>query len=335
MFESFVLRHRLPSYRLSQLYQGVYQDYIDSFDMLSTWPAKLREQLQAEIPFPFLHSVSSLNSLKRDTEKVLFERQNKKTVESVLMRHTDGRNTVCVSCMTGCPVGCTFCATGTMGFGGNLEAHEIVAQVLYFAGVLKKEGKSVSNIVFMGMGEPMLNLKEVEKAISICTDPKKMGMSIRRITISTSGIIPQLSEFIQSGFTGRLAISLHAPNQKIRELLMPVAKNNPYQELLRLIDEFIMRTHRRVSIEYILIKNVNDRKEHAKELARLFARKLVHINCIPYNAVSGVTYERPTWESMRVFTGVLKQFSIPHTLRVTMGDDIQAACGQLSDKKMI
>jgi 23S rRNA (adenine2503-C2)-methyltransferase len=329
MFEAFIQTHTLPNYRVQQLYHGFYQEYLDSFQELSTWPKDLREKIIQEVPFTSLRVELHQTSKRNDTEKVRFIRKNGKMIESVLMRHTDGRNTVCVSCMSGCPIGCTFCATGKLGFQGNLDANEIVDQVLYFARKLKKENQSVSNIVYMGMGEPMLNLKEVQKSIEILTDPGKVHMSMRRITVSTSGILSALQTFIDSGFRGRLAISLHAPNQAVRERIMPIAKSQRFDALLKIIDSYIHLTNKRVSIEYILIKNINDRKEHARELSRLFAGKLVHINCIPYNPVKGVSYERPSREDMNTFVKILSLSGIPHTLRITMGDDIMAACGQL------
>lgn len=331
MITAFVKTHQLPTYRVSQFNTAYYQDLIPTFDDLSTWPKELREQLKKELPYTTLTPVRQAVSARRDTVKVVFERiSDKKRIETVLMRHRDGRNTVCVSCMIGCPVGCAFCATGKMGFFGNLTGREIVDQVLHVARLLKKEQQSVSNVVFMGMGEPLLNLKNVREAIAVLTDPEKMAMSIRRITVSTSGHTENLKKLLAAGFTGRLALSLHAPNQRLREKLMPIAKQFPLPELMDVLEEYAKKTNKRISFEYTLIDGVNDTKDHAEELARFMGHRLTHVNLIPFNPVAGVPYKRSTPVAMQNFSALLTNRHIPHTVRVTMGDDIAAACGQLA-----
>jgi len=330
----FIASHKLPNYRAAQFNKAFYQEYLTSFDECTTWSKELRALLKQDIIFSTLTVVTEQKSKDGQTMKIVFERNvDHKRFETVLMRHEDGRNTVCVSCMIGCPVGCIFCATGKMGFLGNLTATEIVDQVLTIARMLKKENQTITNIVFMGMGEPLLNLSAVEGAIQIFTDPNKMGMSERRITISTSGITDKLQELLKHGYTGRLALSLHAPDQTLREQIMPIAKKYPLSQLLAVFKQFAIQTNKRVSYEYILIDGINDAMTCAEQLATLMDPKLSHINLIPYNPVAGVSYTRSSLASIHAFAAVLEKQHIQHTIRVTMGDDIAAACGQLVGKK--
>jgi len=265
------------------------------------------------------------------TTKILFTRlSDNLQFESVLMRHDDGRNTVCVSCMVGCPVNCAFCATGKLGFKANLTYEEIVDQVIYFAHILKAENLVVSNVVYMGMGEPMLNLESVVRSVTILTDPNKVGLSPRRITISTAGYAPQIIKLTDMNYAGNMAISLHAPNQELREKLMPVAKNYKLPELMKSIDYYVSKTNRRVSYEYILIDGLNDTEQHAKELAELLRGRLVHVNLIPYNPVSSLKFQKSSRNRVYKFLHFLEDKGVNATIRVTMGDDTNAACGQLA-----
>jgi 23S rRNA (adenine2503-C2)-methyltransferase len=330
IFEQFTTSQNLPKFRLTQIRTAYYKQFIRSWEDLTTWPKNLREALEKNVPFSRLIPAKIITSANGDTVKVLFRRVDGTHTESVLMKHKDGRSTVCVSCMVGCPVGCAFCATGKMGFISNLTAEEMVDQVLYFERLLTDEAKEVTNIVFMGMGEPLLNLFEVEKAITTITDESFMGLGIRRITISTSGIIPQLKKLVDDGYKGHIALSLHAPNQKLRESIMPIAKKFPLEALMDAADYVVEKTGRRVSYEYILIDGVNDSKENAEELAHLLKNRLSHVNCIPCNEVPGLPYKKPSQERIWKFIDVLKAHRQSYTLRVTMGDDIKAACGQLA-----
>jgi 23S rRNA (adenine2503-C2)-methyltransferase len=344
MIEDFISKYKLPAFRLKQFNLAFYQNAISSFDELTTWPKELRENLKNDIEFSTLEVDKEFISRNKDTIKVLFKRKiDGQRIEAVLMRHQDGRNTVCVSCMVGCPVNCAFCATGKMGFRGNLTNKEIIDQVLYFQRYLTSpslrapshsgEGKKVTNVVFMGMGEPLLNLENVENAISDMIDPEKLGISHRKVTLSTSGYITPLKKFIADGFRVRIAISLHAPNQELREKLMPVAKVFKLPELLKTLDEYVELTNKRITYEYILLKDVNDKPEHAKQLVELFKNRLAHINLIPYNPIYEASFGKPTQNSLRIFTSILAQNNINYTIRVTMGDDVEAACGQLADRE--
>lgn len=333
MIQDFAEKHNLPNFRKVQFDKHFYQECISDFDQLTTWPKELREKLIKEVPFSSLKIDKEFVSGNKDTIKVLFLRDDGQRIETVLMRHKDGRNTVCVSCMVGCPVNCSFCATGKMGFGGNLSTREIVDQIMHFQRMLKKENAKVTNIVYMGMGEPMLNLEEVQGSIDIISAPKKLGMSNKRITISTSGYIPQLKQLIDKGFRGRIAISLHAPNQELREKMMPVAKIYSLDQLMETLDEYVKLTNKRVTYEYIMIKDINDQPEHANQLVKLLKNRLAHVNLIPFNPIQEEDFERSTNNNLHRFGQLLKNNNITYTIRVTMGDDVNAACGQLADRE--
>lgn len=332
MIDTFAQRHSLPAFRVRQFRKGFYRDAITSIHALSVWPKNLRDAYGSEELWSSLTVVRELKAPKGDTVKTLFSLHDGITIETVLMRHKDGRNTVCVSCQSGCPVACAFCATGKLGLRRNLTASEIVDQVLHFTRFLLPSGQSVSNIVFMGMGEPMLNAAAVKEAVTILTDPEYMGMGDRRITLSSSGYVTQLKKFIDEGYKGKLAISLHAPNQDIRLKIMPIAKVFPFADVIGVGDYYIEKVRRRLSYEYILIKDVNDQPEHAEELASVLSGKLVHVNLIPNNPVTGTGFEKPDRETMEQFSKILTERGITNTLRVTMGDSIKAACGQLDGK---
>ncbi len=331
VIESFIEKHNLPKYRLNQFNEQFYKQAIHSFDELTTWPKDLREQLKKELEFNSLIPEKQVHSQKDNTTKVLFKRKtNGQYIETVLMRYKDGRNSICVSCMVGCPVGCSFCATGKLGFHGNLSAREIVDQVMYFKRQLVKENQTVTNIVFMGMGEPMLNLKEVLGAIDTFTSPEKLAMSSRRITVSTSGYAPQLKTLLKTGFKGKLAISLHAPNQELRETMMPVAKAFDLEQLFTVLKDYEKQNNKIITYEYILIDHINDQEKHAKQLAKLLKNRLAHVNLIPYNPIFGVDYKRSSKNNIHKFSKILTDAGISNTIRVTMGDDVNAACGQLA-----
>jgi len=331
MIKKFIEKHKLPKFRIKQFNYAYYVKAIPSFDQLTTWSENLREDLKKEIQFISLKEVKTSISEDKSTLKVLFSRKkDNQLLETVLMKHDDKRNTVCVSCMVGCSVNCSFCATGKMGFRGNLTAQEIVDQVMYFQRILLKQGEKVTNIVYMGMGEPMLNLDNVMDSIEVFTDEDKLAMSARRITLSTAGFITEIKQVMDLGFKGRLAISLHAPTQALREKLMPVAKIHKLDNLFNVLDKYVEKTNKRITYEYILIQDINDTIEHAEELSKLLKNRLSHVNLIPYNPIKGVDFKAPSRNSIHRFANVLEKYRISHTIRITMGDDIKAACGQLA-----
>lgn len=331
MIKDFIKDNKLKPYRINQFNNQYYRDLIDSFDELTTWPKDLREKLKEEICFSSLNHIRDNYSSNGSTIKTEFTTADGFPIESVLMQYEDRRNTVCVSCMSGCPVGCSFCATGMMGFNRNLTDREIVDQILYFQRLLKKKEKILTNIVFMGMGEPMLNIDNVDKAIKIINDKEKMSIGIRRVTISTVGYVPQMKEYFNNKHTPKLAISLHSSNQEIREKIMPtIAKLYTFKELFSFLDWYEENIKRRVTYEYTLMKGVNDKPEHAIELSKLLYNRLALVNIIKFNPFIGIDYEASNNKTMQRFTKILNERGIKNTIRYSMGEEISGACGQLS-----
>jgi 23S rRNA (adenine2503-C2)-methyltransferase len=333
VFKYFTKENNLENYRLDQLYQQYYKDNINSWDELTTWPLDLREKLKKEIPFSKLKNFKEYVSREDSTVKTLAFTEEGFPVETVLMR-SKKRNTICVSCMSGCPVGCSFCATGQIGFNRNLDTQEIIDQIMYFKRKLNTTGQTITNIVFMGMGEPMLNLENVVKAIEILTDEEKLAMGTRRITVSTVGYIEQLEQFLNLDLGVKIAISLHAPNQALRETLMPtVAKSNHIDNLISVLVDFQKRTNKKVTYEYLLMENINDQPKHAKELAKLLKNQIALVNLIRFNPSPGIPFKPSKKRAIETFQNILDSRNINNTLRHSYGNDIYAACGQLANIK--
>jgi 23S rRNA (adenine2503-C2)-methyltransferase len=288
-------------------------------------PAALRERLAAEVPFSSL--TDQREALSRDgTIKVLFATGDGRPVEAVLMRYRDGRRSLCLSSQSGCPLTCSFCATGAMKFGRNLTASEILDQALRF-----RRMEAVDHCVFMGMGEPMLNLDAVLEA---CEKLPDLGISHRHTTISTVGWIPGIERLAESGMPVRLALSLHAPEEALRSELMPVNERYPLAEVIEACRDFYARRRRRVFVEYVMLAGVNDRYEQALALARLLLREgdktpMFKVNLIPFNP-SGSEFRGSGRESIAAFRAALQARGVPVTVRLTRGRDIDAACGQLA-----
>lgn len=330
MFKRFLKNNNIKGYRVDQLYDQYFKQLITSWDELTTWPKDLREKLKAEVPFSKLENFQEFPSSDGRTIKLLAYTSEGFPVESVLMRNKD-RITVCISCMSGCPVGCKFCATGRMGLNKSLSTEEILDQVMYFERKLKASGEKITNVVYMGMGEPMLNLKSVVESIQALEGSKALGMSARRITVSTAGYISQLGDFLDKDLGVNIAISLHAPTQRLREKLMPtVAKNNPLDELIALLVKDQKKRNKKITYEYIMIKDVNDSPEHAKELAKLLKNQIVLVNLINFNKVDGIDFEPSTRRRIEEFQAILDSRGINNTLRYSYGSDIKGACGQLT-----
>ena len=323
----------LPLFRLKQLYEAVYKQGIVDYDQMTVLPLTLRQTLSRKLRVLCLTPVKTQKSVDGMTEKVLFELISKDRIETVLMRFMDGRNSVCISCQAGCAMGCMFCATGKLKLTHNLTAEEIVDQVLYFHAQLKKEDQNITNIVFMGMGEPFANYDNVMKAIAVLTSPDYFHFSPRRITISTCGIIPGIHKLLNEPYPVNLAISLHAPTQGLREKIMPIAKAWPLDQLLDAVRQYFHKTHRRVSFEYILLKGINDSPHHAEELAEISDDKMIHVNLIPYNNIDIEGISGSEKKTVLAFKNSLQKRGVNATVRVTMGQDISAACGQLANKK--
>ena len=328
MFEQFIKKYTLPRYRISQIHLKYYGEFISSWDELSTWPKDLREKLKEEIPFSKLTHISSNTSKDGNTQKVLFKTEQGNYIESVLMKEK-GRNTVCVSCMSGCPVGCIFCATGQMGLNESLDSQQILDQILYFCRILKSQNERVTNIVYMGMGEPLLNLENVSLSIIAITAKEKMGFSKRRVTLSTSGYVQNLRTFLAKNLGVKIAISLHASNQKLRNMLMPsVSNSNTLESLLDTLDSYTKKSNKRITYEYVLLRNINDSVEHAKELANLLKDRLALVNLINYNESECLPFKKS--KNTPLFQKILQERGITCTIRKSLGEDIKGACGQLA-----
>jgi len=315
-----------PNYRRKQVKKCLFQDLINDWSEATVLPLSLREELNKS--FPISIEAETFISKNKKSVKALITLQDKEKIESVLMCYNDNRNTVCVSSQVGCSLNCAFCATGKEGFTRNLSFSEIIEQVLFFARFLKKENKKITNIVFMGMGEPLLNYDNVIKAIEILNDKDCFGLGIRSFSISTSGIIDGIKKLTEENKEINLAVSLNASNNKLRSQLMPINNKYPLDELLKTIDEYINRSRRKVMFEYIMIKGINDFDENALELSKIVKNRLCFVNLIPCNPTEK-NFQPSTTKRIKKFKEILEKNKIVVTQRYLFGDDISAACGQL------
>ncbi len=320
-----------PAYRARQLWHAAYVDLIQDYAEISTFPKELRAKLSESLTFSHLRAIDQLSSDDRETVKTLFALPDDRMIEAVLM-HYDVRDTLCISSQSGCAMGCVFCATGQMGFKRNLSSGEIVEQVVVYARVLKAEGKRVTNVVVMGMGEPFHNYEAVMASIDRLNDPQGMSLGARRFTISTVGLVPVIRRFAAEKRQVNLAVSLHAANDTLRASMMPVDRKYPISELMAAVREYTQQTGRRITFEWALIRDVNDREEDAIELAELVRGMLCHVNVIPLNPTRKYAGQATTHERALAFQKVLESRGIPCTIRLRRGIDIQAGCGQLASR---
>jgi len=320
--------HGQPTYRAKQVWEFAYRLLITDYEAMSSLPGTLRAHLAAELPMTAMTSVNQVRTSNGDTHKTLYKTSNGDLVETVLMLYDD-RATVCVSCQVGCAVGCAFCATGLMGLDRNLTTGEMVTQVLGAARDARAQGRQLTNLVMMGMGEPFHNYPATIKLLQMLNDPHGFGMGARRMTISTSGVVPFIDKLAEEPMQINLAISLHAPNDDLRSQLVPINRKHPVAELMAALDRYTGRTGRRISFEYALMSGINDSDDIADEFARLIRGRLCHVNIIPLNPVSVLPYERPTEERIERFAERVGATGIPVTVRYSRGVDISAACGQL------
>jgi 23S rRNA (adenine2503-C2)-methyltransferase len=317
----WVTQQGQPAYRGKQLYQYLYHKGVRSLDQISVFPKQWREQL---IDYPIGRSKIIYDSTAPDqTRKYLLELADGSQIETVGIPTTK-RLTVCVSSQVGCPMACEFCATGKGGFKRNLKAHEIIDQVLT---VQEDFNRRVSHVVFMGMGEPLMNLDEVIKAVTSLN--QDLGIGARSITISTVGIPGKILQLAKYQLQTTLAVSLHAPDQKLRETLIPTATHYPLTELFKECREYVKITKRRVTFEYILLAHINDKPEQATALAQHLKGFQTHVNLIPYNPISDAGFQRPSQQRITDFTNTLKQHNIEVSVRYSRGLEADAACGQL------
>lgn len=324
--------HEQPSYRYKQIMQAFFQEGKRSFADILTLPKDVRASLGEEFTAFTLKEKIAVHSQNNDCTKTLLELADGEMIEAVLMEFEDGRASACVSSQVGCALKCSFCATGDFGFRRQLSSIEIFEQVWWLACKLQEEKRRLSNLVFMGMGEPLLNYDAVVEAIRMINDPDMIGLGMRHITVSTSGIAPQIIQLGRDLPQINLAVSLHAPVQALREKIMPIAKKYPLDELFASIEAHIEETHRRVTYEYLLIDALNDTDELAHILGKKISRQNCHVNLIPWNATNHPDFRPSSRKQIFKFARILEEYGVPVTIRVTIGADIDAACGQLANK---
>lgn len=333
--EQLVIDMGYPRYRADQILLPLYYKFPKDISEIKQLPKQMREELiAASYTIGSAKEIHQVVSEDGDTTKLLLKLTNDSSVETVLMQYDPSkigghpRSTICVSTQIGCAMGCVFCATGQMGFETNLKAEHIVSQVIHFAELLQKRGEHVTNLVFMGMGEPMANYDEMIRAVRILTHDRGFGLGQRHITISTIGIRSGIEKLADENLQIGLAISLHAPNNELRKKLVPTAIPNSVEDIIESGRYYFKKTGRRVTFEYALMAGINDSPEIAQELARLLKGNGSHVNLIPINPTAG-DFKRPTEKNIREFEQILSNAGVNCTVRVEKGTEISAACGQL------
>ena len=320
-----------PGFRIKQIERSIYKDFSENWNEFTGLPLLLRETLNKEIDLNIkgiMHKSGDSGSVK-----ALIKLEDDVNIETVLMSHKDKRNTICVSSQAGCTAGCKFCKTGELGFKRNLSDEEIIAQVLFFSRYLKTIGKRITNVVFMGMGEPFLNYDNFLNSVKILNDENKFNIGQRKISVSTCGITEKIKMLADANLQINLAVSLNAPNDKIRMEIMPIAKKYPMNELISSVRYYIEKTNRRVMFEYVILKDVNDLPENAEELSKKIRGLLCFVNLIPFNGEDN--NKKPLSKNIKEFKKILIGNKIPFTQRYRFGNDINAACGQLVFVKYI
>jgi len=321
-----------PSFRVDQVWRWLYRSLVTDLEGMRNIPCALRERLAESFDVQTIQPVRVQASHDRATRKWLMQLSDGETIETVLM-HYARRRTACISVQVGCALGCPFCATGQMGLHRNLDAGEIVEQVIFVERLLREESGSrerqITNVVFMGMGEPLANYGSTLRAVRNLNDWRGFGLANRRITLSTVGLVPAIRRLAQEGLEVGLAISLHAPTDELRDKLVPINRKFPLEPLFAACREYVDRTGRRITFEYALIREVNDRPVHARQLAQRLRGLLCHVNIIPLNPVAGSPFEAPDRGEVDRFRETLEQAGIAVTVRIRRGVDIRAGCGQL------
>lgn len=344
-FEDFLKTEGFPKYRAKQIFDWVFRKQVSSFDQMLNLPKDLKAWLS--LHYEINPAKVVLDKRSNDvTQKFLVQLGDQSLIETVLIRapqigvgQGDSRKTVCVSIQVGCAYGCKFCASGLLGFKRNLLASEVIAQFMHMASIDREDGADqetsslpFDNIVFMGMGEPLANYETLVRVLKILNAPWGLNIGARRITVSTSGLAPEIEKLAGIGIGVRLAISLHGATNEVREKIMPINKKYPLEVLIPAVQVFQKQSGRMLTLEFILIEGLNDSLDQARELAKI-ARKLhAHVNCIPYNKVEGLEWKRPSISRQNKFVEVLKKERISVTIRREKGHSINAACGQLKLK---
>jgi len=335
-----------PPHRANQIWTWVWTKFVTDIQAMTDLPLAWREELSGEVDLLPLELVDSLE--ENESVKLLFETRDGHHIETVILKQDEAteptedpkkRLTLCLSSQAGCPLGCTFCATGKIGFARNLETDEILAQVILAERFIKQhEGifgltlttpRKISNIVFMGMGEPFLNWENVKKAITTLTFARGYNLGYRHITISTAGIIEGIRALTEWNQPVRLAVSLHSPFRMGRERLMPISRTNSLDDLMTALKDYQDHTGRRITFEYVLLAEVNDRREDAEGLRKLLTPFKYHLNLIPYNPVEGIDFQPPSQARIHTFVRFLTEKGVQATLRKSRGRKIAAGCGQL------
>lgn len=321
-----------PAYRAKQILEWVYQKGATSFTEMTNLPKSLRDRLEQTAEIGFLEKVTEQVSVD-GTAKILFGLSDGQGVETVVLPYDIGYS-ACISTQVGCKMGCIFCASGLPGYIRNLTAAEMMAQVLQAGESVRMRGQELKSLVLMGSGEPLDNWDATIKFLEAVRDPGRLGMSLRHVTLSTSGLVPKIQELARLGYPLTLAVSLHAPNDGLRSKIMPINKKYPLTPLLTACDEYTKATGRRVTYEYILIAGLNDSAELAEELAVRLRDRNCHVNLITLNAVPELDLRPSPEAAVRTFRDTLRQRKINVTVRRELGADIAAACGQLRNNYM-
>ncbi len=329
-WQAWLKDHKEPAYRAKQIFDWLYVKRITAIEEMTNVAKSLKQKLIEDFEFQALHTLTQHNSTD-GTVKFLFELIDGNAIETVIMKHDYG-NSVCVTTQVGCRIGCTFCASTLGGVTRNLTPGEIVAQVVESQKIMDKEDKRISSIVIMGAGEPFDNYDATIQFIQIVNDDRGLNIGQRHITVSTSGIIPNIYKFADLNLQVGLAVSLHAPNDKLRTSLMPINKKYSVSELIKACEYYVNTTNRRITFEYALMGNVNDQVKHAEELAQLIGHLKCHVNLIPVNYVPERNFVRTSRNQIFQFKNTLEKYKINVTIRREQGGDIEAACGQLRAK---
>ena len=310
-------------FKATQVFEWLYKKRVTSFDDMTNIKKDVITKLKADFSINQLHIIDKKSDV--DVHKYLFELNDSEKIEAVLMNHDYG-NSLCVSSQVGCNMGCAFCESGRLKKVRNLETYEMVLQILM---VEKDLNIRISHIVLMGIGEPLDNYDNVVKFIDIVNSPKGIDIGSRHITVSTCGLVPKIREFMNLGKQVNLAISLHAPNNELRSKLMKINKVYPIEEVIKVVKEYIAKTNRRVTFEYIMLKDINDKEVHALELAKLLKGINCYVNLIPYNETSHIEFKKTDNSQIMRFYDILKKNNIGVTVRREFGSKVKAACGQL------
>ena len=330
----WIVANNHPRYRADQVLRWFYRSGAESFAEMTDLPEDLRADLEAEFQFSAVTPAHAVSADGGETRKYLFQLTDRELLESVCMHYPRGRasserTTVCLSTQVGCAVRCPFCATGLAGLKRNMGTAEVIDQVLAVSRKEVQRGRRVSHLVYMGMGEPLHNLEATLDSARRFCDPAGLGLGVRRVTISTSGVVPGIESMAASGLGVNLAVSLHAPNDELRDQLVPLNRKWKIAAVVAAADAYAARTGRRVSYEYVMLRGINDSLELGDGLGRLLHGRLVHVNLIPYNPIPGDPYQATPPAQIEAFKRRIKSHGVECTVRDTRGRNIDAACGQL------